>query len=125
MPFLKLRCTFGGQSIIPDVSVFAWPRIPRDEKGEIANVFLIVPDWSIEILSPNQSQTLVTKKLLHCLNHGAQLGWLIDPFEQTVFVYTPGKQTQVFDQPEQDLPVPDFAQALQLTIGSVFGWLLE
>ncbi len=100
-------------------------RLNGPQNGGIANAFLIVPDWSIEILSPNQSQTLVTKKLLHCLNHGTQMGWLIDPFEQTVFVYIPGQQTQVFDQPEQDLPVPDFARALQLTIGSVFGWLLE
>lgn len=123
--FSELRCTFGGQSIIPDVSVFAWASIPRDDNGEIANVFAIAPDWSVEILSPGQSQTLVTKKLLHCLNHGTQMGWLIDPFEQTVFVYLPGQQPQVFDQPEQSLPVPAFAQTLKLTIASVFGWLLE
>ena len=72
---------------MPDVSVFVWNRIPTDDNGEIANVFPIAPDWTIEILSPDQSQTKVTKNILHCLNHQTQMGWLIDPDEQCVFVY--------------------------------------
>ena len=28
----ELRCTFGGRSIVPDVAVFAWERIPRDDE---------------------------------------------------------------------------------------------
>lgn len=55
--FLGLRCTFGQRSTVPDISVFTWDRIPRDENGEIANVFLAAPDWTIELLSPDQSQT--------------------------------------------------------------------
>lgn len=123
--FLKLRCTFGGRSTVPDVSVFTWERIPRDESGEIANTFPIAPDWTIEILSPDQSQTKVTKNILHCLNHGTRMGWLIDPDEQTIFVYLPKQQPQVFDEPEQPLLVPPFAGALNLSVGTVFGWLLE
>jgi Uma2 family endonuclease len=123
--FSELRCTFAGRSIVPDVSVFTWGRIPRDENGEVANVFAIAPDWTIEILSPDQSQTKVTKNILHCLNHGTQMGWLIDPDEQTVFVYLPNQQLQVFDQPELKLPVPDFVSELDLSVGNIFGWLLE
>ncbi len=123
--FSELRCTFGGRSTVPDVSVFTWQRIPRDENSEIANIFPIAPDWTIEILSPDQSQTKVTKNILHCLNHGTQMGWLIDPDEQTVFVYRPKHQPEVFDQPEQRLSVPSFADELNLSIGVIFGWLLE
>lgn len=123
--FSELRCTFGGRSIVPDVSVFSWTRIPRDQNGEVANTFPIAPDWAIEILSPDQSQTKVTKNILHCLNHRAQLGWLIDPDEQTVFVYRPKQQPEVFEQSEQTLPVPSFAKELNLSVGLIFGWLLE
>jgi Uma2 family endonuclease len=123
--FPELRCTFGNRSIVPDVSVFTWQRIPRDQNGEVANTFSVAPDWTIEILSPDQSQTKVTKNILHCLNHGTQMGWLIDPDEQTVFVYLPKQQPEVFDQPEQLLPVPSFANELNLSVGLVFGWLLE
>jgi hypothetical protein len=64
--FSELRCTFGGRSIIPDVSVFLWSRIPPKDNGEVANVFSIVPDWTIAILSPDQSQTKVTKNIWRC-----------------------------------------------------------
>jgi Uma2 family endonuclease len=123
--FSELRCTFGGRSTVPDISVFTWGRIPRDENGEIANIFPLAPDWTIEILSPDQSQTKVTKNILHCLNHGSQMGWLIDPFEQTVFVYRPKQQPEVFDQAEQKILVPTFAKDLNITVELVFGWLLE
>jgi len=53
------------------------------------------------------------------------MGWLIDPDEQTVFVYLPKQQTEVFDKPEEQLPVPSFASELQLTVEELFGWLLE
>jgi Uma2 family endonuclease len=123
--FPELRCTFGGRSIVPDVSVFTWQRIPRDQNGEVANTFAIAPDWTIEILSPDQSQTKVTKNILHCLNHGTQMSWLVDPDEQTVFVYLPKQQPEVFDLPEQLIPVPSFASELNLSVGLVFDWLLE
>jgi Uma2 family endonuclease len=122
--FSELRCTFGGRSTVPDVSVFVWNRIPRDENGEIANVFRLAPDWTIEILSPDQSQTKVTKNILHCLKYETQMGWLIDPEEQTVFVRAK-QQPEVFDEPEQQLPVPSFASEVRLSVGELFGWLLE
>ena len=55
----ELRCTFGCRSIVPDIVVFSWARIPVDDNGDIANVFDSHPYWTIEILSPGQNQTLV------------------------------------------------------------------
>ncbi len=123
--FSELRCTFGRRSTVPDVSVFTWDRIPRDDNGAVANVFQAAPDWTIEILSPDQSQTKVTKNILHCLKHETQMGWLIDPGEQTVFVYLSQQQPEVFDEPEDQLPVPSFASELRLTAGDLFAWLLD
>jgi Uma2 family endonuclease len=122
--FSELRCTFGDRSIVPDISVFSWDRIARDDTGEVANVFDISPDWTIEILSPDQSQTKVTKNILHCLEYQTLLGWLIDPDEKTVFVYPPNQKALVFDVPSQQLLVPSFAQGVALTVDQVFGWLL-
>jgi Uma2 family endonuclease len=131
--YTELRCSFGDRSLVPDVTVFTSDsprerlrqRIPRDENGDIANVFSIAPDWTIEILSPDQSYTKVTKNILHCLKHGTQMGWLIDPAEQSVFVYVPDRSTQVFDEAIDLLPVPEFAKDFKLTLGKLFGWLSE
>lgn len=121
--FPELRCTFGGRSIVPDVSVFAWNRIPVDEKGNIANVFNTYPDWTIEILSPEQSITKPTKNILHCLNHGTSLGWLINPEECNIIVYPQNQQPIFLDQTEDILPVPDLVGDLHLTVGQLFDWL--
>jgi Uma2 family endonuclease len=123
--FPELRCTFGDRSTVPDIAVFLWNRIPRDENGEVANTFSAAPDWTIEILSPDQNQTKVTKNILHCLRHGTQMGWLIDPDEQTVFVYRPKQEPEVLDEPDEAVPTPSFASELQLTIEDLFAWLLE
>jgi Uma2 family endonuclease len=122
--FPELRCTFGGRSIVPDIAVFLWSKIPRDENGEVSNTFLTFPDWTIEILSPAQNQTKVTKNILHCLNYGTQMGWLIDPSERTIFVYRP-QQLEVFDESDMLIPVPSFASDLKFTVGDLFAWLSE
>ena len=79
--FPELRCTFGERSIVPDISVFTWNQIPRDQNGEIANTFKIAPNWTIEILSPDQSQTKVTKNILHCLKYGSHLAVTTAPIQ--------------------------------------------
>lgn len=119
----ELRCTFGDRSTVPDVAVFTWSRIPLDEQGDIANVFNASPDWTIEILSPNQNQSRVTANILHCLKFGCQMGWLIDPNIKSVLVYPSGQQPEFLQQPEQVLPVPDFISVLHLTVGDLFSWL--
>ncbi len=121
--FTELRCTFGGRSIVPDIAVFRWERIPVDRFGDIADAFLVAPDWTIEILSPEQSPTKVTRNILHCLNHGTQMGWLIDADERSVVAHPEGRQALFLDQAEQMLPVPDFAGALHISVGELFSWL--
>ena len=123
--FTELRCTFGGRSTIPDISVFAWERIVRDVSGEVADVFNHAPDWTIEILSPDQSQTKVVKNIIHCLKHGTQMGWMIDPADRTVLVYRPNQEIAIFDIDEEMLPMPEFASSLSLTIGELFSWLTD
>ena len=36
--FPELRCTFGGASLVPDVAVFRWERIPFLPSGRIAKL---------------------------------------------------------------------------------------
>ena len=37
--FPELRSTYAGQSLVPDVSVYPWDRIPRTEAGIVADDF--------------------------------------------------------------------------------------
>lgn len=121
--FPELRCTFDGVSIVPDIAVFVWSRIPTDDDGDIANVFPLAPDWSIEILSPGQRPTRVTKNILRCLRNGAEMGWLIDPEDRAVLVYQAGQQVAIVDEPEAVLPMPTFMGEMNYRIADLFGLL--
>lgn len=119
--FPELCCTFGGESIVPDIAVFRWERIPLQPSGRIANRFEINPDWAIEIISPEQNATKVLRKLLHCSQHGTDLGWLIDPEEESIVAVFPGQRVEVY-QGATPLPLLN-GIALELTVETVLGWL--
>lgn len=53
------------------------------------------------------------------------MGCLIDPEEQTIFVFRPQQEIQVVDDPDELLPVPSFANELKLTVKELFAWLWE
>jgi Uma2 family endonuclease len=122
LAFTELRCNFGGRSLIPDISIFTWERIPRTEQGRIANHFNIYPNWVIEILSPEQSANKVIKKIMFCLNQGTELAWLIDSKDESVIIFKP-KQFPDMKSDEEILPTLKGVQALQLSVKEMFGWL--
>ncbi len=119
--FSELRCVFGGAAIVPDVSVFRWGRIPRTASGRIANRFEVCPDWAIEILSPDQAQTRPLEKLLHCVEHGTELGWLIDPGAESILTLSAESQIKLF-RGSQVLPALVDLE-LALSADDVFNWL--
>ncbi len=122
--FPELRCSFGGRSIVPDVCVFKQERIPRDEDGDIAIRFEIAPDWTIDILSPGHSPTKVINNILHCLDHGCEMGWMLNPEDKEITVFPAESRSRVFTMDSIDvIPVPGFAAALALTAAEIFGWL--
>jgi Uma2 family endonuclease len=120
--FTELRCTFGGRSLVPDISIFAWENLPIDESGEIENTFERAPDWTIEILSPEQSQTRVIGNILFCLNAGTQLGWLIDPEASAIVTFKPREQPE-FRQGGDRLPVLSLLKDWQISVQDVFSCL--
>ncbi|MFO8038617.1 MAG: Uma2 family endonuclease [Sodalinema sp.] len=121
LAFPELRCTFADRSLVPDIAVFRWQRIPKTDSGRIANRFNTYPDWMIEILSPQQSTTQVLNKLLQACQQGTQLGWLINPEEATVLVISENQRLDVFSQDDQ-LPVLEGID-LSVTVGNILEWL--
>jgi Uma2 family endonuclease len=117
--FPELRCTFSNGSVVPDIAIFEWARIPKDEKGQIANRFEIAPDWTIEILSPGQSASRVIKKIAFCLNHGTKLGWFLDPDDESVTIFEPNR-TPVVKSGNEILTVLDVLGDWQFSVNDLF-----
>lgn len=79
----------------------------------------------IEILSPDQRQSKLVKKILFALEQGTEMAWLLDPEEKVIFIYRANQALQICDRPEQVLPMPEFAIDIQLTVQDVFNWLSD
>ncbi|MBF2056639.1 MAG: Uma2 family endonuclease [Cyanobacterium sp. T60_A2020_053] len=120
--FTELRCSFGNRSIVPDISVIDWEKIPKDEQGEIINNIEIAPDWIIEILSPQQSSIRVIDNILFALNHGSQLGWLIDPQERIIMIFLPNQQPQIKEN-QDSLTVISSLSSWQICPQEIFNYL--
>ncbi|MEM8602453.1 MAG: Uma2 family endonuclease [Cyanobacteria bacterium P01_H01_bin.121] len=81
----ELRCNVGGLSSVPDLAVIANSRLP--ETGH----FNAAPNWVIEIRSPDQSTVALQAKILHLLQWGTELAWLIDLQRSRVMVWANGE----------------------------------
>jgi Uma2 family endonuclease len=119
--FPELRCTFGNRSTVPDIAVLLWEKIEFDVNNEPVDNVVIAPDWTIEILSPDQSANRVTGNILHSLTNGCQLGWLIDPDDRSILVFRSQQQPELLSG-ENILPVLTGVE-LTLTVAQVFSWL--
>ncbi|MDB9519951.1 Uma2 family endonuclease [Roseofilum reptotaenium CS-1145] len=119
--FPELRCNFGTRSLVPDVSIFRWHRIPSTSDGEVPDNFNLPPDWSIEILSPEQRPNKVLGNVLYCLEQGSELGWFIDPGDRSILCFIP-QQQPILCQGDRVISVlPDLN--ITLTVNEVFSWL--
>ena len=120
--FTELRCTFAERSMVPDIAVFEWERIPVDDDGEIMNRITITPDWIIEILSPDQSPLEIIDKISFAIKNGTKLGWLISPKEKKVLVFQ-GDRLPETKVGEMLLPVLDGFTDWQVTVTDLFSLL--
>lgn len=52
------------------------------------------------------------------------MGWLIDPEDRGVFIYQPGQEVQVLDEPDDVLPMPPFINDFTYRVADLFGLLV-
>jgi Uma2 family endonuclease len=104
------------------ISLAEFLKLPENKPAsEYIDDVRVAPDWTIDILSPEQSPNRVTGNILHCIRYGCQLGWLVDPGDRSILAFLPDRQP-VLCEGSDIIPVPD-AISLDLTSDLVFSWL--
>lgn len=63
-----------------------WEQVPRELRKKFAP---ICPDFVVEVKSESDYWIEQESKMREYINNGCQLGWLIDPNEQTYMIFTP------------------------------------
>ena len=82
---------------------FAWVRNERWDaltEKEQEQFPPLCPDFVVELRSRTDSVKSLRQKMEEYVANGAQLGWLIDPFERKVYVYRPGAEVEVLEDLE-------------------------
>ncbi len=85
----------------PDLSwikLKRWNAVPKEKRKRFAP---ICPDFVVEIRSETDSIKKLKAKMEEYIENGAQLGWLIDPQEKTVYVYRPNTEVETLDNPQE------------------------
>ena len=83
----------------PDVSwvrLERWNALSDEEQEEFPP---LCPDFVIELRSRSDRLKELQQKMEEYMANGAELGWLIDPFDKKIYVYRPRITVEVLDNP--------------------------
>jgi Uma2 family endonuclease len=83
----------------PDASWVSFEKLDTLTPEEYQKFAPLCPEFVIELMSPSDSLKDAKEKMLEYVVNGAELGWLIDPSEKCVYVYTAGG-VEMLEHPE-------------------------
>lgn len=88
-----------GANRAPDVSWVRQERwealTPEQRKGFVP----LCPDFVVELRSESDQLPTLQAKMREYIDNGTRLGWLIDPQNQRVEIYRPGREAEVLENP--------------------------
>ena len=85
----------------PDTSWLSGQQVSQlpPEHRPTRGYWTVCPAFIIEIRSPGDSLASQRAKMEIWMQLGVQLGWLVDPLEQTVWIYRPNQEPELLDRP--------------------------
>lgn len=116
----------GERTQAPDVSwispdlIAATPRERRPKRG----FWSLCPTFVIEVRSPSDSLVAQQQRMENWLTFGVELGWLVDPLRQTVWIYRPNQEPESLDRPAT-LSGEDVLQGLFVDLAEVWALVDE
>ena len=99
----------------PDACWIRKDRIAELPKEQQEGFYHLCPDFVIELRSSTDRMKRLKAKMEEYIANGAELGWLIDPEERSVWIYRPGRPAECVANPERILgegPVAGFVLEL-------------
>ena len=96
-----------GARYAPDAAWLSPEQLAAYTPSEETWLLDFCPCFVVEIMSRNDSMASAQRKMLDYIDHGATLGWLIDPYRRRVHIYRPGVDVVVLDDPETVSGEPD------------------
>lgn len=104
-----------GERYIPDVGFISYKRLPEMEDSAYIS---IAPDLAVEVVSPTDSQRLLTVKIANYLSAGTVV-WVVYPDESAIDVYVPSKAVTRLEKTDT-LSGGDVLPNFELLLGEIF-----
>ena len=89
-----------GSRIRPDALWLSPEQVAALPPASDDNPITVCPAFVAEIVSGTDTLPPLLRKMDIYMANGAQLGWLIDPYRRRVYVYRPGMDVEILDDPE-------------------------
>ena len=85
----------------PDASWIREDRVAALPREQQEGFYHLCPDFVIELRSSTDRINRLKGKMEEYIANGAELGWLIDPKERTIWIYRPGCAPECIVNPER------------------------
>jgi len=105
----------------PDILFFAadrWAKYMAEMENWQAKPFVLIPDFVVEVLSPNDSYSDLREKIDEYLTKGIRLIWIVEPLKKWVEVYA-GQHYEKLT-PTDILKGEDVFPGLEIQLSEVF-----
>ena len=103
----------------PDVAYFSAETLPLDVK--VRGFYEVVPDFVVEVVSPNDRPREIADKVAMWLSHGVRLVWAVYPTARTVAAHIADGPTLIYtedDELDGGAVLPDF----RCLVRDILGW---
>lgn len=123
MPEAKDSPDWVKASRVPDLAFYTAERLARyraETPDALDKPLALVPDLVIEVISPTDSYTDVTRKATLYREDGVQAVWVVDPGSQTVTVYARGSNQQATYTAGQTLAADPVIPGFTLAVAAIF-----
>ena len=80
------------------VSKARWTDIPKETRRRFLP---LCPDFLMELTSPSDRLPAVQKKMSEWMTAGCQLAWILHPPQKAVYIYRPGRELEILEEPTQ------------------------
>jgi Uma2 family endonuclease len=107
-----------GATKSPDVSWVSAEKMAKLTPAQIEKAFLpVVPDFVAEVRSGSDKLQKLKEKMLDTwMANGVRLGWLIDPYDEKVYVYKNGVEAEVVSGFDQKIADPEVLPGFELDL---------
>jgi Uma2 family endonuclease len=78
----------------PDAAFIPYSRWAKNRPVPATDVWEVLPDLSVEVVSPNDESDEIETKVLEYLEAGARLVWVVYPRHESVYVYESPQQVR-------------------------------